>query len=115
MSPVARVCVDVNLPHLDRLFDYLVPADLDEVAQPGVRVRVRFAGQLLDGILLDRVAESEHDGRLAYLEKVVSPERVLTPDVARLARAVADRYAGTLADVLRLAVPPRHARAEKTQ
>jgi primosomal protein N' (replication factor Y) (superfamily II helicase) len=111
--PVARVCVDVNLPHLDRLFDYLVPADADEIAQPGVRVRVRFAGQLLDGILLDRVAESEHGGRLAYLEKVVSPERVLTPEVARLARAVADRYAGTLADVLRLALPPRHARAEK--
>ena len=112
-SPIARVCVDVNLPHLDRPFDYLVPADVDEIAQPGVRVRVRFAGQLLDGILLDRVAESEHGGRLAYIEKVVSAERVLTPEVARLARAVADRYAGTLADVLRLAIPPRHARAEK--
>ena len=40
------------------------------------------------------------------------PEPVLTPEVAALARAVADRYAGTLADVLRLAVPPRHAAAE---
>ena len=29
------------------------------------------------------------------------------------ARAVADRYAGSLGDVLRLAVPPRHAAAEK--
>jgi primosomal protein N' (replication factor Y) len=29
-----------------------------------------------------------------------------------LCRAVADRWAGTLSDVLRLAVPPRHARAE---
>ncbi|GAA3146342.1 hypothetical protein GCM10020001_081910 [Nonomuraea salmonea] len=42
----------------------------------------------------------------------MSPERVLTPEIAGLARAVADRYAGTLTDVLRLAVPPRHARAE---
>ena len=33
--------------------------------------------------------------------------------VLRLARAVADRYAGTLADVLRLAVPARHASVEK--
>jgi len=38
---------------------------------------------------------------------------VLAPEVARLARAIADRYAGTLADVLRLAVPPRHAAAEQ--
>jgi primosomal protein N' (replication factor Y) (superfamily II helicase) len=111
--PVARVCVDVALAHLDRPFDYLVPADLDADAAPGVRVRVRFAGQLVDGYLLDRVARSEHGGRLAYLERVVSPERVLDPDVLRLAEVVAQRYAGTLADVLRLAVPPRHARIER--
>ena len=47
------------------------------------------------------------------LASVVSPEPVLTPEVLRLARAVADRYAGTLADVLRLAVPPRHAAVER--
>jgi primosomal protein N' (replication factor Y) len=112
--PIARVCVDVALPHLDRPFDYLVPAELSAGAQPGTRVRVRFAGQLVDGWLLERVAESGHGGRLAYLERLVSPERVLGDEVVRLARAVADRYAGSLADVLRLAVPPRHARAEAT-
>ena len=42
----------------------------------------------------------------------MSPEPVLTAEVAALCRAVADRYAGVLADVLRLAVPPRHARVE---
>lgn len=111
--PVARVCVDVPLAHLDRLFDYLVPADLDEGAQPGTRVRVRFSGQLVDGWLLERVDASDHGGSLRYIERLVSPEPVLTPEVARLARAIADRYAGTLADVLRLAVPPRHARVEQ--
>ncbi|SCL30470.1 replication restart DNA helicase PriA [Micromonospora pallida] len=112
-SPVARVCVDVPLAHLDRPFDYLVPADLAESAVPGTRVKVRFAGQLVNGWLLERTERSGHTGRLAYLEKVVSPEPVLAPEIARLARAVADRYAGSLADVLRLAVPPRHARVEK--
>ncbi|MFI5487204.1 primosomal protein N' [Micromonospora echinaurantiaca] len=105
--------MDVPLAHLDRPFDYLVPAELDADATPGVRVKVRFAGQLVDGWLLSRGDDSGHTGRLAYLEKVVSPEPVLAPEVARLARAVADRYAGSLADVLRLAVPPRHARVEK--
>lgn len=109
--PVARVAVDTPLAHLDRLFDYRVPADLDELAVPGCRVKVRFAGRLVDGFLVERVATSEHD-RLAFLAKVVSPEPVLRPEVLALARAVADRWAGTLADVLRLAVPPRHARAE---
>src|SRR6059058_5314678 len=94
-EPVARVCVDIGLPHLDRPFEYLVPAAEDERARAGVRVRVRFAGQLVDGYLLERAQTAEHPGRLAYLERVVSPERVLSADVAALARAVADRYAGT--------------------
>ncbi|MEV5574667.1 primosomal protein N' [Spirillospora sp. NPDC052269] len=109
---VARVAVDMSLPHLDRPFDYLVPNELDLKAVPGCRVRVRFAGQLVDGLLLDRVQESDHEGRLSFLERVTSPEAVLAPEIAALAREVADRYAGTLADVLRLAIPPRHAKAE---
>jgi primosomal protein N' (replication factor Y) len=109
---VARVAVDVPLAHLDRPFDYRVPAHLDADAVPGVRLRVRFAGRLVDGFLLERVAESAHVGRLAWVERIVSPEPVLSTEVAALCRAVADRYAGVLADVLRLAVPPRHARVE---
>lgn len=112
--PVARVVVDTPLAHLDRPFEYTVPAELDEAARPGVRVRVRFAGKTVDGFLLERTAEAEHRGRLAPLLKVVSPEPVLTPELARLCREVADHYAGTLADVLRLAIPPRHATAERT-
>ena len=111
--PVARVAVDISLAHLDRPFDYLVPASLDEAAVPGCRVRVRFAGQLVDGYLLERAQTSEHQGKLARLERVTSPEPVLMPEIFDLARAVADRYAGTLADVLRLAIPPRHATAER--
>ncbi|SNR51307.1 replication restart DNA helicase PriA [Haloechinothrix alba] len=112
-APVARVYVDVPLAHLDRTFDYLVPHTLEDSARPGCRVRVRFAGQLVDGYVAERADSSEHTGRLAYLERVVSDEPVLTPELARLARAVADRYAGTMADVLRLAIPPRHARVER--
>jgi primosomal protein N' (replication factor Y) len=110
--PVAQVAVDVSLAHLDRPFEYLVPEGLSEAATVGCRVRVRFAGRLTSGFLLSRTAEAEHEGRLGYLERVVSPEPVLTPEVAGLARAVADRYGGTLADVLRLAIPPRHAAVE---
>ena len=112
-QPVARVAVDISLPHLDRPFDYLVPATLTAAAVPGAQVRVRFAGQLASGFVLERLAASEHTGRLGYLERVIAPEPVLTPEIARLARAVADRYGGTMADVLRLAIPPRHKAASK--
>jgi primosomal protein N' (replication factor Y) len=110
--PVARVAIDSPLPHLDRPFDYLVPAELHELIHRGSRVRVRFAGRLTDAWVLQRTEVSDHDGRLAYLERGVGNEPILTPETAVLFRAVADRWAGTFADVLRLGVPPRHARAE---
>lgn len=111
--PVARVAVDINLAHLDRPFDYAVQSGQDADAVPGARVRVRFAGKLRDGFILERATTSEHAASLSWLHKVVSAEPVLTPEIATLIRQVADRYAGTFADVLRLAVPPRHAATEK--
>ena len=113
VDPVALVLVDVGLPHLDRPFEYLVPMSMADLAVPGARVKVRFAGQDVDGFVLARAATAEHEGTLAPLRKVVSPEAVLTPAVLALSREIAGRYAGTLGDVVRLAVPPRHATAEK--
>lgn len=111
--PVARVVLDLQPAHLDQPYDYLVPATMADDAQPGVRVKVRFGRQDVDGYVVARQETSDHDGRLVPLRRVVSAEPALTPAVLALARAVADRYAGTLADVLRLAVPPRHAKVEK--
>ena len=113
--PIASVAVDVPLAHLDRPFDYAVTPEQDAEAVPGARVRVRFSGRLRDGFVLERRATSDHVGRLTPLHKVISAEPVLTGEVAALVRAVADHYAGTFSDVVRLAVPPRHAATEKAE
>ena len=112
-EPIARVLPMLSVPHLDREFDYLVAAEQSDDAQPGVRVRVRFHGRLVDGFILERRTDTDHVGKLAWLDRVVSAEAVLTPEIRRLVDAVAARYAGTRADVLRLAVPPRHAKVER--
>jgi primosomal protein N' (replication factor Y) len=112
VDPVARVLVETPLAHLDRPFDYAVPATMAETAVPGARVKVRFAGKDLDGFVTARQASSDHAGTLTPLRRVVSPEPVLRPAVAELAGVLAQRYAGTRSDVLRLAVPPRHAATE---
>ncbi|ORV49907.1 primosome assembly protein PriA [Mycolicibacter engbaekii] len=103
----------LSVPHLDREFDYLVTPEQSAEARPGARVRVRFHGRLVDGFIWERRADTDHVGRLGRLERVVSAEPVLTGEVRRLVEAVAARYAGSRADVLRLAVPPRHARVER--
>lgn len=113
VEPIARVLPMLSVPHLDREFDYLVPPEQSDDAQPGVRVRVRFHGRLVDAFVLERRNDTDHQGKLGWLDRVVSAEPVLTPEIRRLVEAVAARYAGTRPDVLRLAVPARHARVEK--
>lgn len=110
---VARVLVDTGLAHLDRPFDYAIPDDLVAEVSPGVRVRVRFAGRDLAGYVAAVADSTTHEGRLAPIRRVVSPEPVLTEATLALAERVAERYAGTVGDVLRLAIPPRHATAER--
>ncbi|WP_299928685.1 primosomal protein N' [uncultured Nocardioides sp.] len=112
-DPVARVLVDIALAHLDRPFDYAVPVAMAESAVPGARVKVRFAGQDVDGYVVERAGSTDHTGTLQPLRRVVSPEPVLAPEIVELSETLARRYAGARSDVLRLAVPPRHAATEK--
>lgn len=114
VDPVASLMVDVPLAHLDRPFDYLVPSTLDADVQAGSRVRVRFSGRLVDAYVLGRSAASGHSGQLAFIERSVGSEPVLTAETSGLFRAVADRWAGNFVDVVRLGVPARHAASESS-
>ena len=111
-KPVASVWVDTGVFHLDRPFDYLVTEEFSASAQPGVRVKVKFAARDVDGLVIARTDATDHAGDLTPIRRVVSSERVLTAEVATLIDAVASEYVGTRWDVARLAIPPRHASTE---
>lgn len=114
-GPIVEVRIDSSVPHLDRPFDYLVPAGMESSVQVGSRVRVRFAGRLVNAIVTGRSESTQHPGQLRTLERVLGPEPVLTTETLSLVEAVAERWAGSFSDVVRSAVPPRHARAERTE
>ncbi|WP_413601813.1 primosomal protein N' [Curtobacterium sp. Curtsp57] len=115
MTTVARVVLDSPLPQLDRLFDYRVPAELEDDCVPGVRVKVplRTGARMSDAYVVEVLHEGGYPGELSAIETLVSPVPVLAPEIWKLARAVSDRAAGVASDVLRLAVPTRQVRAEK--
>jgi len=101
-----QVLVDVPLFHLDRPFTYRVPEALRDAVHLGSRVKVPFGGRRrVDGWVVGRTDELPADAR--DLLRVVSPLPAFGPGELELLRWVADRYAGTVVDALRLAVPPR--------
>lgn len=109
--PIARVAVEVEPFHLDRPFDYLV-GDLDP--PPGARVEVLFAGRRRKGVVLERVADSDvPEARLRPLRRQLGEHAWVTPDDVALMRWAAERWGGTLSDVLRHALPSRTVDVEK--
>ncbi len=110
---VAKVILDISLPHLDYPFDYEIPEELDEACQPGVKVKIKFAGRNLEGWVIERSKSTHENKKLSKIEKVISEIPVLRPEIIDLCRITSDQFIGTLNDSLRFCIPPRQAKIEK--
>ena len=111
--PIARVWVDTGVFHLDTPFDYWVPDELAGLAQIGTRVEVEFGSSLQEGIVIDRTELSPNTGNLKQIVRVLSPNKVATPETIELFRLVARRWAGAPYDVIRSAIPSRVAAVDR--
>ena len=109
---IARVVLDSRLPHLDRLLDYRVPDGMDVL--PGIRVKVPLgrSQKPSNGYVVEVAESTDYTGKLATIHEVVSPVPVLSGELWQVARTIADRSAGSAADILRLAIPHRSVRVE---
>lgn len=104
----ARVHVEVEPPHLDRLFDYAIPADLDHPVQVGSRVEVVFAGRRRRALVADIATTTDvPEDRIRPLRRVFGPHVWMTAEEQEVARWAAERYAAPVADVIRHALPAR--------
>ncbi|MCB4207563.1 primosomal protein N' [Arthrobacter sp. UM1] len=112
--PYARVWIEAQVPHLDRAFDYLVPESLSADACEGAKVRLVFGGQQINGWIVSRSDEPETDRTLRPLKRVLSPHPVLSPERLELFSRIAARQMSTVADVIRVAVPPRVAAVDSS-
>ena len=113
--PIAQILLDSALPQLDHLFDYAVPPELADDIRVGQRVRVPFRSKERKtfGYVIGFTDRSDFGGELSPIADIVTLVPVLSTEVWRLARAVADRAGGSAGDILRLAIPTRQVRVEK--
>lgn len=110
----ARVIVEVEPFHLDRLFDYAVPEDLEYPVQVGSRVEVLFAGRRRHGVVAELSDHTDVDpGRIRPLRRVFGPHAWMRPEDLAVARWAAERFAAPVADVVRHALPRRTVDVER--
>lgn len=105
MHRFARVVVESTLLQLDREFDFLVPAQMQQEIRFGQRVKVELgrSKKPLTGFVIDLPAQSEHAS--SEIVELVDPTPVLSTEIFELARQVADRQCVAIGEILKLAIP----------
>ncbi len=113
MANYARVVVESDLLQLDREFDFLVPKNLADTVQVGQRVRFQLGRtkKLASGFIASLPTESSF--ATSELVEIVDPEPVVTQEIFRLARQVANRQAVALGEILQQAVVEHMPRISK--
>ena len=99
---VARVALPLPV---DELFEYAVPAELDECAQPGCRARVRVRDRLLTGVIVERTGHPQFQGRLLPIESMVDLEPALSKAMLEMLREAATEVLCPFGIALATALP----------
>ena len=111
--PVASVWVDTAIPTLTDPFSYLIPEKLSSQISIGSRVQVPFKDKHLEGIVIDRTALTSDSRELKSIYKLLGEYPVASPETIELLSLTASFWGGSPYDVIRSAIPPRVASAEK--
>lgn len=102
MKPYADV--SINLAQIDKSYHYLVPEELGGVLQPGCLVAVPFGKQVVQGVVLSLLDESDVEGMLP-IQAVLSEDTVLTETQLSLAKWMADAWYAPLGACVNLMIP----------
>ena len=101
----AEVIMNSNAKALNRIFDYIVPENLENEIKVGARVIVPFGkgGKLEDGFVIHLKESSEFANReICQMNKNES----LTQENITLAKLMARKYFCNLSDCIKLMLPP---------
>jgi len=102
----ARIVIDAIIGTGDKVFDYIIPDNLDEKVRIGSRVFVPFGPRETEGFVLD-IKDSTDVDPTKLKEVLKSPDEfvAIKPEFLAIAPAICDKFKLRLIDVLRLFVP----------
>jgi len=101
----AEVIINSNAKDLNRIFDYIVPINIEETIKIGARVFVPFGkgSKLADGFVINFKENSEFANKeIAKIEI----ENSLTEENIILAKLMARKYFCNISDCIKLMLPP---------
>ena len=102
----AAVAVENTSFHFDKLYDYLVPEGLEDIAKPGCRVMISFGkGKLRQGMIME-LRSAEEPEKLKKFTELIDKSPVMSEELLSLAVNMKERCFCTLFDACSAMLPP---------
>ena len=100
---IAKVIVELSNKNIDKMFDYLIPDNLIEKVKIGIRVKVPFGNQTLEGFVLEITNNSTED--LKEIIDIVDNDIVLNKELLELGKYMQSITLSTLISCYQTMLP----------
>ena len=111
--PAARVLIDGPS---ELVFDYAIPEGMD--AKAGCRVKIPLRNRASTGTIIDITAEMPANYNLRPIGTLIDPEPLITPNLLKLGKWIANYYGSPMELVMRALLPEavrQESHSEKTR
>ena len=100
---VVGVLVQLSSQNIDKIFDYIVPNDLESSIKVGIRVLVPFGRQTLEGFVLEIKDNSDRDLKEIY--SILDRDIVLNDELLLLGKQIQKSTLSTLISAYQVMLP----------
>ncbi len=100
---VVGVLVQLSSQNIDKIFDYIVPNDLESSIKVGIRVLVPFGRQTLEGFVLEIKDNSDRDLKEIY--SILDRDIVLNDELLLLGKQIQESTLSTLISAYQVMLP----------
>ena len=118
MAKYAGVIVDISLEKLDRVFDYKIPAHLEEVIHPGVQVWIPFGmgNRRIKGFVISLSETcSYEETKVKEIQEICTGAVSVEGQLIELAAWMKERYGCTMNQAMKTVLPVKNKVKEQTK
>ena len=102
---VIGVLVELSNKNIDKVFDYLVPKQLEDNIKVGIRVEVPFGRQTLEGFVLEIKDENSSNYELKEIISIKDSDIILNEELLELGKVMSKNTLATLISCYQVMLP----------
>ena len=102
---IVGVLVELSNKNIDKIFEYLVPHNLEDKIKVGVRVIVPFGKMTLEGFVLEINSVKSTEKELREIINIVDLDVVLNEELLELGKVIQNKTLATLISCYQVMLP----------